>query len=140
MAPRPSRLLTTVGLVALFFVLYSIFFTTSPVPNRPEKVAPGSFDPFAYKDPNLEDNPNSDRINAAIITLVRNSELETILYSIRDLERTWNHKFNYPWMFFNDEEFTDEFKEAVQSEINAKCTFHIVPPEHWIFQAGLTAI
>lgn len=77
------------------------------------------------------DNPNSDRTNAAIITLVRNSELEKILWSIRDLERTWNHKFNYPWMFFNDEEFTEEFKEAVQVEIRAKCTFHLIPREHW---------
>ena len=28
-----------------------------------------------------------------------------------DLERTWNSKFNYPYIFFNDVPFTEEFKQ-----------------------------
>lgn len=67
------------------------------------------------------DNPNSARINATLLSLVRNSELEDLLKSMRDLERTWNSKFNYPWLFLNDEPFTEEFKrrtkEATKAEV-----------------------
>lgn len=76
-------------------------------------------------------NPKSDRIKATIISLVRNSELDQLLQSMRDLERTWNSKFNYPWTFFNDVPFTEEFKRAVRAETKAAVRFEVVPPEHW---------
>lgn len=66
------------------------------------------------------DNPNSDRVNATLMALVRNQELDQMLMSMRDLERTWNHKFNYPWTFFNDEPFSDEFKRKTTAATNAK--------------------
>ena len=47
---------------------------------------------------------------AALISLVRNSELAGIMQSMRQLEYQWNRKYNYPWIFFNDEPFSDEFK------------------------------
>ncbi|KAF2646616.1 alpha-1,2 mannosyltransferase KTR1 [Massarina eburnea CBS 473.64] len=77
------------------------------------------------------DNENSDRINATILSLVRNEELHDILQSMRDLERTWNHKFNYPWTFFNDVPFTEEFKEKTTAATKAKTSYHLVPKEHW---------
>lgn len=52
----------------------------------------------------------SSRPRAALISLVRNSELEGIVQSISQLEHHWNHKYRYPWVFFNDEPFTDEFR------------------------------
>ncbi|KAI9886986.1 MAG: hypothetical protein M1823_001202 [Watsoniomyces obsoletus] len=77
------------------------------------------------------DNPNSPRINATLLSLVRNEELEGILQSMRDLERTWNHKFNYPWLFINDVEFTAEFKKRTQAETKAKCRYETIPKEDW---------
>ena len=47
---------------------------------------------------------------AALISLVRNSELEGMMQSMRSLELHWNRKYRYPWVFFNDEPFSDEFK------------------------------
>ena len=47
---------------------------------------------------------------AALISLVRNSELPGLIQSMRQLEFQWNRKYNYPWIFFNDEPFSDEFK------------------------------
>ena len=47
---------------------------------------------------------------AALISLVRNSELEGIMQSMRQLEQRWNRKYRYPWIFFNDEPFSEEFK------------------------------
>jgi len=63
------------------------------------------------------------RINATILSLVRNSELEGMISSMKDLERTWNKKFNYPWTFFNDEPFTEEFKKRTRAETKAECRY-----------------
>ena len=52
----------------------------------------------------------STRPKAAIISLVRNEELEGIMQSMRQLELHWNHKYRYPWIFFNEKPFSDEFK------------------------------
>jgi mannosyltransferase len=50
---------------------------------------------------------------------------------MRELEKTWNHKFNYPWTFFNDVPFTKEFKIRTQAETSANCSYHLIPKEHW---------
>lgn len=42
---------------------------------------------------------------------------------MRDLERTWNNKFNYPYIFFNDEPFTEEFKQKTQAVTKAKIQY-----------------
>ncbi|KAL1597041.1 putative mannosyltransferase ktr4 [Paraconiothyrium brasiliense] len=77
------------------------------------------------------DNVNSDRINATLLSLVRNEELNDMLQSMHDLERTWNHKFNYPWTFFNDVPFSDEFKQKTSAATKAKTSYHTIPKEHW---------
>jgi mannosyltransferase len=46
-----------------------------------------------------------------------------MVQAMRDLERTWNSKFNYPWTFFNDVPFTEEFKTRTQAETNAECKY-----------------
>jgi mannosyltransferase len=68
-------------------------------------------------------NPNSARVNATLLSLVRNSELDDMLQSMRDLERTFNRKFNYPWLFLNDVPFTEEFKRRISAETKAKVSF-----------------
>lgn len=77
------------------------------------------------------DNPNSDRINATLLSLVRNSELGQLVQSMKDLERTWNHKFNYPWTFINDVPFTEEFKRETRKHTKAEIKYEIIPKEHW---------
>ena len=69
------------------------------------------------------DNPDSPRIKATLLSLVRNEELNELIPSMRELEKTWNSKFNYPWTFFNDVPFTDEFKRRTQAETKAKCNY-----------------
>src|SRR4051812_50005009 len=77
------------------------------------------------------DSLNSARINATLLSLVRNEELGELIPTMIQLEATWNHKFNYPWTFFNDVPFTDAFKKATQEVTKAKCEYHIIPKEHW---------
>ena len=60
---------------------------------------------------------------AAIIALVRNSELREMAQSMRELEETFNRKFKYPWIFFNDEPFEDKFKRITSSLTDAE-TFY----------------
>lgn len=50
------------------------------------------------------------RPKAAIISLVRNEELEGMKQSMTELELQWNRKYQYPWIFFNDKAFSEEFK------------------------------
>ncbi|MCJ1235157.1 hypothetical protein MMC14_003123 [Varicellaria rhodocarpa] len=73
----------------------------------------------------------SAKPRAALISLVRNSELPGLMQSMRQLEYHWNRKYQYPWIFFNDEPFSDEFKHATQNLTSAKCYYEVVPQEHW---------
>lgn len=46
-----------------------------------------------------------------------------MLQSMGDLERTWNSKFNYPWTFFNDVPFSEEFKRKTRAATKAECRY-----------------
>lgn len=69
------------------------------------------------------DSENSARINATLLSLVRNEELSELVTTMKQLERTWNHKFNYPWTFLNDKPFTEEFKRKTQEVTKARCYY-----------------
>ena len=43
--------------------------------------------------------------------LARNKELEDVVFSMKQLEDRFNKNYNYPWVFLNDEPFTEEFKK-----------------------------
>ncbi|KAI5307376.1 hypothetical protein KEM56_005229 [Ascosphaera pollenicola] len=77
------------------------------------------------------DNPKSNRINATFLSLVRNEELDKLIPTMQEIEQTFNHKFNYPWTFFNDKEFTEEFKTRTKAETKAEVRYELVPKEHW---------
>lgn len=59
-----------------------------------------------------------------------------MLQSMRDLERTWNHKFNYPWLFLNDEPFTDEFIEKTSAATNAEVRYGTWDGPPWQRKTG----
>ena len=42
---------------------------------------------------------------------------------MEDLERTWNRKFNYPWLFINDVPFTEEFKQKTKARTKAEVRY-----------------
>src|SRR6266487_918998 len=67
-----------------------------------------------------------NRINATLLSLVRNEEVEGMVQAMRDLERTWNSKFNYPWTFFNDVPFSEEFKRRTRKETKADVRYGIL--------------
>jgi mannosyltransferase len=142
---KPIRFLAITTVVLFFYIIFLVQRPSSSDPSDPKL----PYDPArkyrvdkSFVEPNLEpslepaeplirvdgdnyapNNPNSSRANATLLSLVRNSELEDMISSMRDLERTFNHKFNYPWLFLNDEPFTDEFKRRISAETKAKVEF-----------------
>ena len=49
--------------------------------------------------------------NAAIVFLARNREVYGILSSMQNIEDRFNRHRGYPYIFLNDEPFSEEFKE-----------------------------
>ncbi|KAI8997406.1 nucleotide-diphospho-sugar transferase [Pilobolus umbonatus] len=76
---------------------------------------------------------NTTRANAAFVILTRNSELDQLRRTIHQLEARFNHKFNYPYVFLNDEEFTDEFKDLTSSLTKAETKYGLIDKEFWSY-------
>lgn len=75
------------------------------------------------------------------------------MQSMRQLEYRWNRKYRYPWVFFNEKHFSDEFKvgrlppfspflhfdvfltplvQAATSNLTSARTYYeLIPVEHW---------
>jgi hypothetical protein len=71
------------------------------------------------------------KVNAVIVGLVRNSELGGMLHSINQLENSFNKEHQYPYLFLNDQPFTNHFKESIRAATNASVQFGLIPKEHW---------
>lgn len=76
---------------------------------------------------------SGNRAAATMLSLVQNKDLEEMIGSLMEVERVFNHKFNYPYTFLNDEEFTDEFKDAIRNALPAErvVRFGTIDPEDW---------
>ncbi|KAL2119285.1 hypothetical protein VTJ04DRAFT_6245 [Mycothermus thermophilus] len=143
---RPVRALGIAAVVLWLWFFLHLFRSSSksgPQIIPGSQFGPGNHDPnldptgepegvLTYASPDYAPGPaGKARIPATLLALVRNEELDGMLQSMRDLERTWNHKFNYPWTFFNDVPFTEEFKRKTQAETKAECRYELIPKEHW---------
>ncbi|OBZ87940.1 Glycolipid 2-alpha-mannosyltransferase 2 [Choanephora cucurbitarum] len=112
-----SRLIPFVFLAigsALILLSFQTFFTISKKP----------VDEVIVKD-------NSSPVKACIVVLVRNSELNGILSTMTQLEKTYNSKFNYPYVFLNDDDFTEEFKERTTAVTKAATRYGKLDHQMW---------
>ena len=48
--------------------------------------------------------------NATLFMLARNSDVDGAVNSVREVEDKFNLKYGYPWVFLNEEPFSDDFK------------------------------
>ena len=55
-------------------------------------------------------NQNGTRENAAFVVLVRNDDLHAMRETMQQLEDRFNHRYNYPWIFLNNDPFDEKFK------------------------------
>lgn len=74
--------------------------------------------------------------NAAIVSLCRNQELQALLQTLSVFEKRFNQRFGYPYIFLNDQPFSDHFKQQVTQLLNsfrsnASVEFGLVPEAHW---------
>lgn len=70
-------------------------------------------------------------VNAVIVMLARNSDLNGIIHSMKQLEWTFNRQYHYPYVFLNEEAFNDEFKSRVTELTDSKVEFGLIPHDHW---------
>lgn len=72
------------------------------------------------------------RENAVFLSVVSNKDFKGILESIEAVESRFNHKYQYDWVFFNDQPFTDHFKSSVTNLVSGKVSFVEIPLDQWM--------
>lgn len=68
---------------------------------------------------------------ATIFMLVRNSELHGALQAMREIEDRFNRHYRYPWTFYNDELFTEEFKTMTAGMASGTVEYGHIPHSDW---------
>ncbi|KAK4186685.1 putative mannosyltransferase KTR5 [Podospora australis] len=79
----------------------------------------------------LEPDTSKPRANAAFVVLARNKELDGVIQSMKSIERHFNRWYNYPYVFLNDGDFDDTFKNTVKNYTKASVEFGKVGPDMW---------
>ncbi|EPX74385.1 alpha-1,2-mannosyltransferase [Schizosaccharomyces octosporus yFS286] len=69
--------------------------------------------------------------NATLLTLARNSELYEIVNTVLNYENKFNGIYQYPWVFLNDEPFSDKFKNTITRLTSGPTYFGEIPKEQW---------
>ncbi|EGV64204.1 hypothetical protein PSN45_003666 [Yamadazyma tenuis] len=71
---------------------------------------------------------------ATFLVLCRNYELFDLLETIQSVQDRFNTKYNYDYVFLNDEPFTQLFMESVTAFVPAsRVRFGVVPRDHWSY-------
>lgn len=71
------------------------------------------------------------RENATMFTLCQNKDKRQIIRAIESVERQFNSRFHYDWVFLNDDEFTNEFQDAITEAVSGKAHFGLIEKKHW---------
>ena len=79
----------------------------------------------------LDDDALAPRQNATILMLARNDDLEEAVDALSSFESQFNHRYHYPVVFLNDEQWTDEFMQGVSSIVSGQAIFDTISPEMW---------
>lgn len=88
--------------------------------------------PQEYRHAQNQTRPPTERkANATFVILARNGDLNGIANSIKQMEDRFNKQFQYPYVFLNEQPFSDEFKQRVTELTDAQVEFGLIPPEHW---------
>lgn len=68
--------------------------------------------PAEYYDTVEKDDPAPPvrKANATILSLARNGDIDGIVFSMKQMEDRFNRRYKYPYVFLNEEEFSEEFK------------------------------
>ncbi|CAK7243340.1 MAG: O-glycoside alpha-1,2-mannosyltransferase 4 [Sporothrix thermara] len=81
----------------------------------------------------LEPDTSKPRANAAFVVLARNKELDGVIQSMKSIERHFNRWYHYPYVFLNDGDFNQTFKDTVRNYTTSNIEFGKVGPDMWGF-------
>ncbi|KAJ2556466.1 alpha-1,2-mannosyltransferase ktr1 [Coemansia sp. RSA 1933] len=87
--------------------------------------------PYDFADATTNGTLGKGTVKAAMVALVRNSELDGMRSTIRQIEDRFNRRFEYPYIFLNDEDFTEKFKKGIRAMTKAQVYFGKLPADHW---------
>lgn len=73
----------------------------------------------------------SRRAKAAIVVVARNSDLPGVLLSMQSMERRFNGKYHYPYVFLNEDAFDSEFRQRTSASTQSRTLYGLIPEEHW---------
>ncbi|KAJ1726584.1 alpha-1,2-mannosyltransferase ktr1 [Coemansia biformis] len=79
-----------------------------------------------------------ERVNGAIVVLVRNSELQGLRGSMRMLEDRFNRRYGYPYVLLNDEEFTQEFRDGIATITKNEVRYGVLNSTMWGYSPTVT--
>lgn len=57
----------------------------------------------------------AQRANATFVMLARNSDVDGAAHAVRSVEDRFNRNYKYPWVFLNEEPFSNDFKRYTRS-------------------------
>ncbi|KAJ2847575.1 hypothetical protein GGI22_005936 [Coemansia erecta] len=79
-----------------------------------------------------------ERVNGAIVVLVRNSELDGLRKSMRMFEDRFNRRFKYPYVLLNDQNFTQEFRDGIAAITKNEVRYGILNENYWNYSPSVT--
>lgn len=125
--------LTLIGLVTLFVIFNGASVNNNSSVSLPSSTSSKSSS-SGYKFEEVKyPKYKGPKEKATFVTLARNSDLYSLLPSIKSVEDRFNHKFQYDWVFLNDQEFTDEFKRVTSAIVSGTTKYGLIPKEQWSF-------
>ncbi len=77
------------------------------------------------------------RAKAAMVILARNSDADGLVETLTMFENRFNRKFNYPYVFLNDNVFDESFKSKMRQLSNSPMSFGLIPKEHWSYPSWI---
>jgi mannosyltransferase len=123
-------LLSLLCLVLLELVVHIQSFTVI----RP----PTDLDPPFYTGCQDPVRNTSVRENAALVMLARNSDIVGAVSSVRSVQTQFNHHFQYPWIFLNDESWSNDFIQQVKNAgEGTNMQFETIPSGMWGYPAWI---
>jgi len=75
--------------------------------------------------------PYENKLKGCIIVLLTNKKLNELKNLIKNIDSTFNKKYQYPIILFNNEEFTISFKSDIVKQTNSTIEFGLIPKEYW---------
>ncbi|CAH0023313.1 unnamed protein product [Clonostachys rhizophaga] len=72
--------------------------------------------------------PSESSPRAALVALVEESDLSDLGVSIRQLEESFNSRFQYPWVFFSTKPLNEDFREVVSAATTSACFYEVITP------------